>query len=79
MMGIADISEQFKSLVDGKVHLSKVTMQYHDGGSIQRFEFRVSKNRGPTHSIEVECTNAAGISEVIKSAADQAVAWAESQ
>lgn len=76
-MSIVQVGKQFEAAVAGTdIKLAKVTMGYReDDRSIQRFSFRVSKNKGATTTIDIECTNAAGIPAMVLSAAEQAKAW----
>lgn len=75
-MSIADIQNQFKAAVDGKVILVRATMDYANGGAIQTFKFRVAKtNKGQTHEIEVECRDYKDIPSIVKIAAESALTW----
>ena len=76
-MSIQDIQNQFKAEVDGTdLKLERAIMNYSEGGAVQTYEFRVSKNKGATTTIEVECRSFSDIPAIVKIAADKAKAWA---
>ena len=75
-MSIQDIQNQFKAEVDGTdLKLERAIMNYSEGGAVQTYEFRVSKKKGATTTIEVECRGWDNTTSVVNEAAEKAKAW----
>jgi hypothetical protein len=79
-MSIQDVFQQFKDEVGDAVQVQKVTMRYiwsAQGRQVELYSFRVSRDRGATNTIEIECHNYSDLPATLKQAAEEAKTWAQ--